>query len=239
MARNFVLASAQYLTNAAAIGAYPFYMGCWFRKTSAASAGTLITIATGGATNHHHRLSAAVSGGAATTLQAISRTTSNAIASSSANWVLDTWHHGLGYYESATSRGVLLDGANTGTNATSLTPAGMDETNIGRLSSATTLYFEGDAAEAAIWTGTAAEAAIAAAMLAKGASPLLVFPSNLLAYWPLIGRTDPEIELIGGQGMTLVNAPINAAHPRVYYPRRSQGVFMTPLHNLSLMGVGG
>ena len=79
---------------------------------------------------------------------------------------------------------------------------------------------DGDVAECAIWNValTAAERAI----LAAGYSPLFVSPANLLLYAPLIGRYNPEIDLIGALSGTLVNTPVNAAHPRIIYPSPAQ-----------------
>ncbi len=75
----------------------------------------------------------------------------------------------------------------------------------------------GNLAEVGIWNVslTAAELAI----LSKGYSPLFVGPSALVAYWPIVGRTSPEINLVGGGNGTLTGTA-NAAHPRIIMPSR-------------------
>ena len=86
---------------------------------------------------------------------------------------------------------------------------------------------DGYMAEAAVWNVALTSAEVS--VLSKGYSPLLVRPQSIVSYWPLIGRTSPEIDLVGGYGMTLVNAPTTAAHPRIIYPTSPQvGLHFTP-----------
>jgi hypothetical protein len=77
------------------------------------------------------------------------------------------------------------------------------------------------------WAGYLAEAAVYNAeltlaelvTLAKGYSPLFVRPASLNAYWPLVGKTSPEVELINGLGGTLTGTAA-APHPRIITPSR-------------------
>lgn len=109
-----------------------------------------------------------------------------------------------------------LDGATNGTWTHSAPGASGQNKAIGSRYDPTN-YFTGDLAEIAVWN-TALTGAEAAA-LAKGFSPLFVRPSALVAYWPLIGRTDPEIDVWKNRlAGTLTNAPAAADHPRVIYP---------------------
>jgi hypothetical protein len=82
------------------------------------------------------------------------------------------------------------------------------------------IYFDGLVAEAAIWNVALTAADVA--MLNKGYSPMMVRPSALLAYWPLMGRYPTELDLFGGFPLTLTNSPAQAAHPRIIYPARPQ-----------------
>lgn len=90
-----------------------------------------------------------------------------------------------------------------------------------RIQGAEGLYFSGDIAEAAIWS--AALTAEEFAVLAAGASPLLVRPGALVNYWPIVGRHGPEIDLVGGNDLT-VNGAVASDHPRMFYPARSRFV---------------
>ena len=89
------------------------------------------------------------------------------------------------------------------------------------------LWFNGKIAEFAYWNTMLEVAQIVG--LSRGYSPLLFKPQSLISYHQLIGRTSPEIDLVGGYGMTLANAPTAAAHPRIIYPSNHQaGLHFTP-----------
>lgn len=103
-----------------------------------------------------------------------------------------------------------------------LTTGGVAETSgantyIGYNAGAGANGIDGLIAEAAVWNVdlTAGEMAI----LGKGFSPLFVRPNSLVAYWPLIGRTSPEIDVVGGFNGTLTGTG-TAPHPRVIMPSR-------------------
>lgn len=52
-------------------------------------------------------------------------------AKSSAGYTANVWYVATGVWAAANSRAAYLDGANKGTNTTSVTPSGIDETTIG------------------------------------------------------------------------------------------------------------
>ena len=54
MARNFIAASNQYMSNASAVvAAMPVTMACWFRSTSTTADQRLMTISAAGSLNNH------------------------------------------------------------------------------------------------------------------------------------------------------------------------------------------
>ena len=63
--------------------------------------------------------------------------------------------------------------------------------------------------------------------MAAGYSPLLIRPQSLVFYAPIIGRTSPEIDVVGGYDMTLYNGPTTVPHPRVIHP--STQIYKIPL----------
>lgn len=133
------------------------------------------------------------------------------------------WNHGCVVGVSATSAISYCNGGTPGTDTTSCTPSGFDNTTIAVSHRDThTKYFSGDIAEVAIWN--AALDANEVTSLARGYSPLLVRPSALVAYWPLIGRFDPEIDVRAGQNFTLTNTPIYADHPKIIYPSKTRSM---------------
>jgi hypothetical protein len=112
-----------------------------------------------------------------------------------------------------------LNGTVSTTNQTSNDPSAssFNVTDIAnnQASSARANYFSGLIAEAGIWSVALTAAEIAS--LAKGISPLSIRPASLLAYWPLIGQTSPEIDFHGRFEMT-VSGAVADDHPRVYMP---------------------
>ena len=74
---------------------------------------------------------------------------------------------------------------------------------------------EGDLAEAAIWNEALSAAEVA--LLAQGLSPLSLRPWALVFYAPIYGRYDPEIDIIGGLNLTVLDATASA-HPRIFKP---------------------
>jgi len=83
--------------------------------------------------------------------------------------------------------------------------------------------WDGDIAEVAIYTsgGFPSQGEVDAWL--SGVSPLLVRPSGLASYWPLLGYASPERDLMSpGRPLTLAHSPAVAAHPPVWYPRRAQ-----------------
>ena len=86
----------------------------------------------------------------------------------------------------------------------------MEETWFARSATGTD-DLDGDLAEAAMWDVALTDAQVT--MLGLGFCPLLVAPEGLVAYWPLLGRFDPEISPVGGFALTLTASPANAVHP--------------------------
>lgn len=213
MARAFASASSQYLTNAtAAIAALPLTMACWARPSSATAARTALSLHTSGSANN--RLNLRVT--SAHVPEMITRDTSPNLVAAASAMTANVWGHIAGVWASTTSRTCYRNGVAGTTGTTSKTPSGWNTTDIGRLSTPTADYWDGDLAEAAMWSAALTTAEIA--ILAQGYSPLCVRPESLVAYWPLIGDASPERERVGRVEMTLTNAPTAVAHPRVLFP---------------------
>ncbi len=81
--------------------------------------------------------------------------------------------------------------------------------------------FNGRLQEYAIYNGGANSAQVATH--AAGYSPLLVAQPTY--YWPLIGRTSPELELIQGATAT-VDGATAIAHNAVIYPTAPRAIFV-------------
>lgn len=129
------------------------------------------------------------------------------------------WNHGLGIFVAKNSRSVMLNGGSLVTGTASFSSAvNAENATIAAFAWNNTVanFFTGYIAEVAIWNVALTEAE--GQILAKGYSPLFVRPQSLVAYWPLLGRTSPEIDIVGGYAMTLYNSPPTVDHPRVLMP---------------------
>jgi len=127
---------------------------------------------------------------------------------------LNTWHHILGIWTSASGRRIYLDGV-AGTNlASSITPAGLNTTAVGRQStSAPGNYISGRVAEVAFWDLSTVFTTNEISMLALGVIPSNVRFSELVEYHPMLMDLDPTLELIGASGLTQFGGPIVSGHP--------------------------
>jgi hypothetical protein len=226
MARNFTRASSHYLRSLTvpSISAYPITIAAWAKTTD----NTLVNqcVVNFSASNSNaaagtHFFSLQINGSNAGKLGAgVGDASGSGVAASSIAVSNNTWHHLAGRFNSSTSREAILDGGNSGSDTTSVVfPTSLDRTNIGRIefngTPTQTNYLNGDVADAAVWSVALDNAEITA--LAAGVSPLLVRPTALVAYWPLLGVWSPEIELMRGLALTVTSA-VASAHPRLFLP---------------------
>ena len=217
MARNFVAASSQFLENGAAIvTAAPLTMACWYRPVATNAAYLLMMQGLFDASTDYFYLYHNLTN----TVVAQTHATDTVFAATSAGTSAGVWTHACAVFAAADSRAAYINGGSKGTNTDSRTPAGINRTLLGAryLTGSKSLFLDGDLAEAAIWNVALDDAEVAT--LAAGVSPLGVRPSGLVAYWPLIGTTSPEIDIRGRTELTLNNTPTQAAHPRIFYPAR-------------------
>ena len=126
-----------------------------------------------------------------------------------------TWHHAAGVVNSSTSVSAFIDGGSKHTvNPAVGDPGSLDRVAVGAQGNATlSLAFDGAVAEAGIWNIALSDADIIA--LASGLSPLLVRPSELMFYAPLIR----DVIAVKGPVLTATGTTV-VDHPRVIYPRR-------------------
>jgi len=153
----------------------------------------------------------------------------SAAASSVAAVQVNTWMHGGAAFVSATDRRCYLNGVEA-TNATSITVANLDRTAIGiTYRSAFAEPFSGDICEVGIWSDQLSAAQFAE--LAKGYSPLLVKPSSLIWYRPLV-RTPQD--LVGSLAETVTGTTVSNHYMGVKMPATRWRVFVP-----TLVAVGG
>ena len=218
MARKFY-ASTDYLKSSSTpVTAAPLTLSAWFKPSVAALGKTLISLSDTATWQNYFRLVYdEVEGDFDAEARAVTVTASTRSGATTEG----AWNHGAGVYASTTSRIAYVNATAATENTASAAPAGLDAIGIGYLvrspGGTDTQYFDGDLAEVAIWSAALSVDEVAA--LADGWSPLLVRPASLECYWPLIGHTSPEIDVVGGYAATVIGAT-KSAHPRILYSRR-------------------
>lgn len=230
MARLFDDASNEYLgLGSAVLTGVPITMACFFNVNDVTSI-TQVFMSHGNDTVNasYFALFAADN-----VLKANVRETSFGEAIATGTFNINTWTHACGVFAANNDRKCYRDGGNVGSNATVITPAGINKTNIGRLVRlAPAFYVSGLMAEVAIWNIALSAAEVL--ILSKGYSPLFIHPQNLVAYWPLIrditgDGTGDDIDRVGGYDMSPVNTPTIGNHPRIIYPNSPQIISIPPL----------
>lgn len=199
--------------NSTVLTAFPLSMACWFYHT-ASSNGQLMALTASANNNNWISITAGV-----TSVTAQTNGAGGFVAAlTSAGYSLNTWNHACGVFSASNSRSAFVNGGSKVTNTTNSVPAGLARTSIGVLNRPTPVeYMTGRIAEAAIWNSALSDSQVAS--LAKGVSPLLIQPENLVFYAPLIGNNSPETDYVGSFNMTVTGA-IKAGHSPVFNPRR-------------------
>jgi hypothetical protein len=194
-------------TTGTPITAAPFTMACKFNPDEETLDRALMSLRN---SDGSQRFSLVAVGSASDVLQAqttIASVTTGA-ASTTAGYDAGTWYHACAVYASSTSRAAYINGANKGTSAVSAAPSGIDRVRLA-------VDYDGKIAEAAIWNVALTDAEVLLA--SKAVSPLMVRPDALVAYWPMIGKYSPEIDVVGTYPLTISGTVPAADHPRVIY----------------------
>lgn len=220
MARDFD-GSTEYLTNASWSGvvSMPLTIAGWFYSDSATARQTICAIVDTATTTNLFMLEA--DGGAAGDPIKASQAAGGTVnsASTSTGYSTGVWTHAAAVFATTTSRTAYINGGSSGTStSTRNNPSGLDSVSIGRLGYSTPInYLNGRTAEVGVWNAELTATEIAT--LAKGVSPLLVRADALVSYWPIVGRTSPEIDLMGAHPLTLTGT-VQVDHPPMRYPGR-------------------
>ncbi len=151
--------------------------------------------------------------------------TTQALPAASGTFTANTWTHAA-YVNSASNNHVIYrDGGNSGSDANNPTVPAATDVTVGRVNGSLNAgqYLAGRAADWGVWDVALTADEIAA--LARGVSARLIRPQSLVGYYPLIGRTSPEIDLRGGRDLTVTGAT-QAEHPRIYQRSRRRTVFV-------------
>ncbi len=222
MARDFDGSSHILRAGTSPLTAVACSMACWFYSDQNTATVALMDLSNNSPSGLRGRfglqLAGAVGGDPVQAVHVNDTGGATGTASSSTGFSTDTWQHAAAVFGATNSRDAFLNGTNKGSNTTSVTGAmTLNRTRIGGrigLTGAEGNFHNGRIAEAAIWNVALTDAEVAE--LALGVSPLMVRPSGLVFYAPLLGRRDPEIELRQARNLD-VATPVYVEHPRVFY----------------------
>lgn len=168
-------------------------LACWFNMANVTATHTLISVSDSAGDSDYFRLAAdGATGGDPVVADA--RRSTLGTATTSSGFTANTWFHGCAVFTSATSRAAYINGGNSGTNATSITPLSIDRIGVGVLDRLTRANFaNGLIADVGIWNVALTTSDIAA--LAAGHPPSKVRPQSLVRYLPLVGDA---LDYLGG-----------------------------------------
>lgn len=125
-------------------------------------------------------------------------------AQTSTGYTIGVWHHAIAEFIATSSRKVLIDGSNEGTNSVVVIAENLDKTAIGVICRNTLAwFFDGKLAEIAMWDATLNDQQ--KADLANGVKPSSIDPTNLLAYWSL--RENANDGSGNNKHLTIVGSP--------------------------------
>lgn len=199
--RSLASASSQYLwSNRTGVSITPFTVGGWFKPTTLAANHILFCIANSGSSADVYEL---YYDNPNSTLRMLSGQASGTIAQSGSAadgtaMTAGVWQHVLGRSKGTADRSAALNGAFGTVNATVITPtqSNINATYIGvqRYNGALSSFANGAKFGWGLWNVDLTDQEVA--LLAKGYSPLMVRPNNLVSYWPF-GADLPTRDWVG------------------------------------------
>lgn len=237
MARSFASASSQYLQSASApVTAMPLTIAVWAKSTTFNNATGIMASLTRKGNNQCWSIDTNAGG----TVAANSFDGVNVDASTIASGSNSVWHQVTGVFTSTTSRTIYQDGIAGTLNATSINPASIDAFNVACRDTASggpQLFFNGQIAEAAVWSVALTADEIVA--LSKGVSPNLIRPTSLVAYYPLLDSAAPDLDRWnGGFNLTPTNTPTMADHLAMFYRASGMAFLASSLAYTLALDVG-
>jgi hypothetical protein len=164
-------------------------------------------------------------------------TNQNLVAFGSVNstgpYSLNTWQHACAVFSSTSSRTIYLNGGNSASDATTVTPGGLTSTDVGCSNfSPQARFTTGMVAHAAVWSVALTPAQVTS--LASGWMPAKIAPTSLVAYWPLYGLASPETDLSGaGNSLTLTGTARGSTDPACHAQMPDMPVVVPPLRAVS------
>jgi hypothetical protein len=211
MSRLFNDATPDYLrVEAADLIAAPFTVSVWFRVGSLVDASTAWWM--GNSSNSFQYWAIALRTDGKVRFRIIDVSFLN--IETTTTYSLDVWNHACIVEASATDHRVYLNGGGKNTSTTDREPSNSDRTSIGRSDDLTpTNEMLGELGHQAIWNVAFSDQEVAS-LAAKVSSSLRMRRDALVAYRPLNGQ-NPEIDIVGGNDMTIFGSPSVVEEPPI------------------------
>lgn len=207
--------TTQYIQSSYTPPSLPITMSCWFYvdPTIGAACNVWGIGASGSADGYVIQLRSNVS---PFTIRAVSVQAATAVNASSTTSVnTGEWHHATAVFVSTTERYIYLDGGGKGSNTTSSTPAAQNQfRGAATPYSSASAFLKGALADLALWSVALTDDE--AASLGKGFSPLLIRPSALEIYAPLVDLNTKNVNKAGDPTIGYVNSPITQGGPPLF-----------------------
>lgn len=208
MAYEFNGTSDYIEATSAVVTAVPLTMACWVNPDNTTANHTPLAVsADTGLERWILQLAGGISGDPIRAFTQGGGSTSS--ASSASGFTANTWQHAAARFSANNNRRAYLNGVGGTVGTTSITPTGVNRTNIGCNwgSGARAGFHDGEIAEVGIWNVALDDAEIAA--LATGVRCSLVRPQSLVFYVPIVR------EAIDHKGVSLsVSGATVSVHPR-------------------------
>lgn len=200
--------SGQYLTvTPAIISSYPMSIGAWINQTANTGNQDIVSISEAANTDMFLLY---LAGGSPRCAIKFSGT----FASASAGVIsLGVWVHVVGVFASATSRIIYVNGINRATNATSGTPTGVTNTQIGAQTTGTGDYFNGSIAYPTIWnTALSATDVTNLYNSGSGVDPRTIQAGNIVSF-SILQSGPPYPDSVTSVNWTVTGSPTVVADP--------------------------
>lgn len=204
---NFLSYSAGLVT------AVPVSICVWAKTSITGSVQELVALHASGSANNRNVFDLSVSASNTVSMRAANGSGAG-IAGSSTTITANTWFSACGVAGATASRAVYLNGGGKGTDTTSLTPTGINETLVGVANNAgskTNAWAQGGTgaiAWGAVWTVALTDAD--ALEYSLGVDPRLIEPASLVAFWPLEGIF-PEYNLLSNTSVLTEGGTLTVA----------------------------
>ncbi len=201
--------STQYYEAASAVlTAVPLTLAAWFNVANVTASHTLISLDTnGGADRFMLQADGATASDPVVAFTAQGGTTRQSVAN---GFTANVWHHGAAVFSATNNRLAYLNGTAGTAQTNTITPSGINRTNIGsRWATTRGSFCNGSIAEAAAWNVALTAAEIAS--LALGVKPSRIRPQSLVMYVPAIRSV---IDIRAGLAFTASGSPTVGVHPR-------------------------